>query len=45
MSTAIWTLLAVIGMVGLFAACVLAVVVGIRVLENVLAKRSRNPSA
>jgi len=45
MSTAIWTLLAVMGMAGLFAACVLAVVVGIRVLENVLAKRGRHPSA
>jgi hypothetical protein len=45
MSTAIWTFLAVMGMAALFAACVLAVVVGLRVLENVLGRRSRQPSA
>ncbi len=45
MSTAIWTLFAVMGMVGIFVACVVAVVVGVRVLESVLAKRSRMPSA
>ena len=45
MSTAIWTLLAVMGMVGMFAGCVVAVVVGVRVLESVLDKRNRRPSA
>jgi hypothetical protein len=36
---------AVAGMVGIFAACVVAVVVGIRVLENALAKRRSKPSS
>lgn len=45
MSIAIWTVLALMGMVALFVACVIAVVAGVRVLENVLAKYSRRPSA
>ena len=45
MSTALWTVLAVGGMVGMFAACVVAVVVGIRVVESAVAKRRAKPSA
>jgi hypothetical protein len=45
MSTAVWTMLAVAGMVGIFATCVVAVVVGIRVIEGAVAKRQRGPSA
>ena len=41
MLTAIWTLFAVAVMVGVFAACVIVVAVGIRVLEGWLARRQR----
>ena len=39
MSTAVWTVLAVTAMVAIFGACVAAVVVGVRILENALARR------
>ncbi|MGZ5165760.1 MAG: hypothetical protein ACXWCQ_35140 [Burkholderiales bacterium] len=39
MSTAIWTVFAVGAMVGIFAACVIVVVAGVRVFENARAKR------
>jgi hypothetical protein len=45
MSTALWTVLAVAGMVGIFATCVVAVVAGVRMLEGAVAKRQRKPSA
>jgi hypothetical protein len=45
MSTAVWTALAVAGMAGIFAACVIVVVAGVRVLEGAVAKRRRKPSA
>lgn len=45
MSTALWTVLAVAGMVGIFGACVVVVVAGVRVLEGAVAKRQRKPSA
>jgi hypothetical protein len=45
MSTLVWTAVAVGGMVGLFAACLVVVVVGVRVLEGAIAKRGRGPSA
>lgn len=45
MSTALWTVLAVAGMVGIFATCVVVVVAGVRVLEGAVAKRQRKPSA
>jgi hypothetical protein len=41
METAIWTVLAVGVMVGMFAACVIAVALGVRWLEGVLARRGR----
>jgi len=39
MSTAVWTVLAVGVMVGIFGGCVVAVVVGVRLLEGVVARR------
>jgi hypothetical protein len=45
MSTAVWTAFAVAGMAGIFATCVVAVVVGVRVLENALAKRRNKASS
>jgi hypothetical protein len=44
MATAVWWVVAVGAMVGLFAACVILVAVGLRVLENVLARRRQRPS-
>jgi hypothetical protein len=40
-STAIWTVLAVAVMLGGFAACVIAVAAGVRLVETVLEKRRR----
>jgi hypothetical protein len=45
MSAAIWMVLAIAGMVGMFAACVFVVVVGVRMLEGAVARRQRRPSA
>jgi hypothetical protein len=39
MSTAIWTVLAVGAMIGMFAACVVVVTAGVRMLEGAVAKR------
>lgn len=44
MATAVWWVVAVGAMVGTFAACVILVAVGVRVLENVLARRRQRPS-
>jgi hypothetical protein len=44
-STAVWTVLAVGAMVGIFAACVGAVVIGVRMLERSLAKRRKKLAA
>ncbi len=44
-STAVWTVLAVGAMVGIFAACVIAVVIGVRMLERVRTKRRERPAA
>jgi hypothetical protein len=44
MATAVWTVLAIGAMAGMFAACILAVTVGVRLLENMLARRRQNPS-
>lgn len=44
MPTAVWWVVAVGAMVGMFAACVLLVAVGVRVLENALARRRQRPS-
>jgi hypothetical protein len=41
MSTAVWTVFAVGAMVGIFAACVIMVAAGVRLLETVLAKRRK----
>ena len=41
MSTAVWTVLAVGTMVGIFAACVIVVVAGVRLLESAVAKRQQ----
>jgi hypothetical protein len=41
----LWTTFAGAAMVGIFAVCVLAVVVGVRLLERVAARRGRRPSA
>lgn len=45
MSTAVWTVLAVAGMVGNFAVFLLLVVTGIRMLESGLAKRRQKRAA
>jgi putative Ca2+/H+ antiporter (TMEM165/GDT1 family) len=45
MSTAVWTVFAVGAMIGMFAACVVAVVAGVRVLEGFVEKRRRGPGA
>ncbi len=39
MSTVVWTVLAIAAMLGIFGACVIAVVVVVRVLERALARR------
>jgi hypothetical protein len=39
MSTVVWTVLAIAAMLGIFGACVIAVVMIVRVLERVLARR------
>lgn len=39
MATAVWTVLALAALAGMFVACVVVVATGIRVLEGVLAKR------
>jgi len=39
MPTAVWTIFAIAGMVGIFAACVIVVVVGIRAYEYTREKR------
>lgn len=39
MPAAVWWTIAIAAMVGMFAACVLLVVAGVRVLENALARR------
>ena len=43
MSTAVWTVLPVGAMVGIFAACVIAVVIGVRMLERVVRSGARAP--
>jgi len=45
MLAAIWMVLAVGTMVGIFAGCVVVVAAGIRVLENVLAKHRQKRTA
>jgi hypothetical protein len=45
MANAIWTALTVAAMAGMFAGCVVVVVVGVRGLENALARRGRRPAA
>ena len=45
MLTAVWTVFAGAAMVGIFGACVIAVVVGVRVLEGVVARRRQKQSA
>ena len=45
MSTAVWTVFAVGAMVGIFAACVVAVAVGVRLIESALAKRRMKKAA
>jgi hypothetical protein len=45
MANFLWTTLTVVAMAGMFGACVVAVVAGVRVLENALAKRGRKPAA
>ena len=42
MALLIWTVLTILAMAGLFGACVVAVVVGIRMLEGVRARRRMN---
>jgi hypothetical protein len=39
MPAAVWWTIAILSMVGMFAACVIVVAVGLRVLENALARR------
>jgi hypothetical protein len=45
MATAIWTIFAVGIMIGIFAACVIVVAAGTRLLENRLEKRRRKSNA
>jgi hypothetical protein len=45
MSTAVWTVLTVGGLAAMFAACLVVVVVGVRLLEGAIAKRGSKPSA
>ncbi len=45
MATAVWTVFAVGAMVGIFAACVVAVVIGVRWLENALARHRAKRAA
>ena len=45
MSTTVWTVFAVGAMVGIFAACVVAVVVGVRLLEHLVVKRRQKRTA
>jgi hypothetical protein len=45
MSTAIWTVLAVAALGGIFATCVVVVAAGVRVLENALARRRQKSAA
>jgi hypothetical protein len=44
MPAAVWWVIAVGAMVGMFAACVILVAVGVRMLENALARRRQRPS-
>jgi hypothetical protein len=44
MTTFIWTVFAVIAMIAIFAVCTLIVTVGIRWIDNVLARRRGVPS-
>jgi hypothetical protein len=39
MSTAVWTVLAVGAMIGIFAGCVIVVAAGVRVLEGAVTRR------
>jgi hypothetical protein len=41
MPAAVWWTIAIVAMVGMFAACVIAVSVGLRLFENALARRRR----
>ena len=45
MSTAVWTVFAVVAMVGIFASCVVVVAAGVRVLENAIVKRRPKQTA
>ena len=45
MLAALWMVLAVIAMAGMFAVCVGLVVIGVRLVERRLARRSAAPSA
>ena len=44
MATVLWTTFAVAAMAGIFAGCVVAVVVGVRVLEGAVAGRRPPPA-
>jgi len=45
MGAALWTMFAVAAVVGIFAACTVAVVIGVRIVEQALAKHhDRRPS-
>ena len=44
MPAAVWWILAIGAMVGLFAACVVVVAVGLRLLESAFARRRQRPS-
>jgi hypothetical protein len=43
MPAAVWWVLAIGAMVGMFAVCVVVVAVGLRVFENALARRRQRP--
>jgi putative Ca2+/H+ antiporter (TMEM165/GDT1 family) len=45
LADAIWMVFAIGAMVGMFAACILAVTIGVRFLENALERRRRQKQA
>lgn len=44
MPAVVWWILAIGAMVGMFAACVIVVAVGLRLFENAIARRQHRPS-
>jgi hypothetical protein len=45
MATFVWTVFAVIVLIGVFAACVISVVIGVRLLESWISRRAPSDRA